>query len=104
MPSAAVAQKLAAKFGPARGHPPVLWVDYADAISLHPVVTANRKEHRLQRISSPTPDDNRITFGCINIPASFYGKLVRPLFRKGGGVVYIPPTPRAWPRCFRLCS
>lgn len=94
------AGRFIAKFGPAKRHPPVLWVDYVDAISLHPVVTANKKEHRLQRINSPTPDDNRITFGCINIPASFYGKLVRPLFRKGGGVVYILPDTKSLAEVF----
>jgi len=40
---------------------------------------------------SPTPDDNRITFGCINVPLAFYNKSVRPLFQKKGGYVYVLP-------------
>jgi hypothetical protein len=54
-------------------------------------VTANRKERRLQRLRSPSAEDNRITYGCINVPASFYAKVVRPLFKKTTGVVYILP-------------
>lgn len=87
------AGRFIAKFGPAKGQPAVLWVDYADAISLHPVVTANKKEHRLQRIKSVSAEDHRISFGCINVPASFYAKVVRPLFKanNSSSVVYILP-------------
>ena len=73
-----------------RGMGSVLWVDYASAVALHAVVTSNKKERRLQRLNSPTPDDNRITFGCINVPTAFYADSVRPLFAKGG-LVYILP-------------
>jgi hypothetical protein len=85
------AGRFVAKFGRASGHRKVLWVDYATAISLHPVVTGNRKERRLQRLKSPSAEDNRITYGCINVPASFYAKVVRPLFKETTGVVYILP-------------
>lgn len=85
------AGRFVAKFGAASGNRKVLWVDYATAISLHAVVTSNKKEHRLQRLKSVTPEDNRITFGCINIPAAFYAKVVQPLFTKTSGVVYILP-------------
>ena len=49
------------------------------------------RERRLQRLRSQTPDDNRITFGCINVPAPFYADVIRPLFRGVGGIVYILP-------------
>lgn len=89
------AGRFVAKFGRAVGqHKRVLWVDYGDAISLHPVITANKKERRLQRLLSSTPDDNRITFGCINAPTSFYNNVVRPLFGEAGGIVYILPDSR----------
>jgi hypothetical protein len=35
--------------------------------------------------------DNRITFGCINVPAVFFDDLVVPMFSKAGGMVYILP-------------
>lgn len=85
------AGRFVAKFGTASGNRKVLWVDYATAISLHAVVTTKKKERRLQRLKSPTPEDNRITYGCINIPAPFYAKVVRPLFKKTTGIVYILP-------------
>lgn len=85
------AGRFAAHIGMASGNHEVLWVDYANAISLHPVVTANKKEHRLERLKSPSADDNRITFGCINVSASFYRDVVRPLFKPSSGVVYILP-------------
>jgi len=85
------AGRFVARFGPASGNRNVLWVDYATSISLHAVVTRNKKERRLQRLRSATPDDNRITFGCINVPAPFYEKVVRALLKDAGGVVYILP-------------
>ena len=66
------AGRFVAKFGAAAGGHTVLWVDWADAISLHPVVTSNPKEHRLERIRSAEPADHRISYGCINVPAEFY--------------------------------
>jgi hypothetical protein len=70
----------------------VLWVDYADSVGLHPIPNdAAKSERRRERMLSPTSDDNRITFGCINVPASFYAKRVRPLFQRKGGYVYVLP-------------
>ncbi len=40
---------------------------------------------------SPTPDDNRITFGCINVPKAVYGRQIQPMFRRKGGYVYVLP-------------
>lgn len=85
------AGRFLAGFGPAKGDGKVLWVDYATAISLHAVVTANPKEHRLERLRSPTPKDNRITYGCINVSAGFYEDVVRRTFTGTSGVVYILP-------------
>jgi hypothetical protein len=70
---------------------PVLWIDYQTAISIHPVVTTNRKEQRQVRLDSPSPEDNRITYGCINVPMAFYEEVVHPAFAEGKGVFYILP-------------
>jgi hypothetical protein len=86
------AGRFLAKYGWAAGRQRVLWVDYATSVALHPIPPgASKKERRRQRMLSPTADDNRITFGCINVPKAFYNKKVRPLFRKKGGYVYILP-------------
>ncbi|UIJ44113.1 hypothetical protein LZK98_13625 [Sphingomonas cannabina] len=86
------AGRFLAKYGLAAGKQRVLWVDYATSVALHPIPKgASRKERRRQRMLSPTPDDNRITFGCINVPMALYNKGVRPLFQKKGGYVYVLP-------------
>jgi hypothetical protein len=86
------AGRFLAKYGLAFGKERILWVDYATSVALHPIPkTANRKERRAQRMLSPTPDDNRITFGCINVPQAFYNKAVQPQFQRKGGYVYILP-------------
>ena len=85
------AGRFLAKFGWAAGRQKVLWVDYATSVALHTIPTGNKKERRRQRMLSPTIDDNRITFGCINVPKVFYSKGVRRLFEKNGGYVYVLP-------------
>jgi len=90
------AGRFLARFGLAAGKERVLWVDYATSVALHPIPAgASTKERRRQRMLSPTPEDNRITFGCINVPAAFYSKTVRPLFRRKGGYVYVLPDTKA---------
>jgi hypothetical protein len=86
------AGRFLAKFGLAVGKERVLWVDYATSVALHPIPkTVSAKERRRQRMLSPASDDNRITFGCINVPSAFYSKTVRPLFQRKGGYVYVLP-------------
>ena len=86
------AGRFLARYGLAAGRQKVLWVDYAASVALHPIPKdASPKERRRQRMLSPTADDHRITFGCINVPTAFYQKNVRPLFLRKGGYVYVLP-------------
>ncbi len=86
------AGRFLAKFGIAFGRERILWVDYATSVALHPIpADAAKRERRRARMLSPTPDDNRITFGCINVPKAFYDKLLRPRFQRRGGYVYVLP-------------
>lgn len=73
----------------------LLWVDYDSALSLHPVVPGHPKERRAERLATPTPLDNRISFGCINVPVKFYKDVVSPAFTKSNGIVYILPETRS---------
>ncbi|MDP1028455.1 hypothetical protein Q5H91_14630 [Sphingomonas sp. KR1UV-12] len=88
------AGRFVAKFGRAFGNQRVIWVDYANSVALHAVITTNKSEHRVERLLTPTPDDNRVTFGCINVGTRFYTGTLRPVFQKHGGVVYILPDTR----------
>ena len=69
----------------------IFWVDYDAAVSMHRVRATNPAERRIQRLATPTPADNRISYGCINVPAAFYGKRIQPLFAREKGIVYLLP-------------
>ena len=73
----------------------VLWVDYDTALSLHRVVKGQPKERRAERLASSSPLDNRISFGCINVPVKFYETVVSPSFTGTNGIVYILPETRS---------
>lgn len=72
----------------------VLWVDYESSLSLHRVIVGNPKDQRRRRLASTTHLDNRISYGCINVPAAFYDKVVIPAFAGRVGFVYILPESR----------
>ena len=72
----------------------VVWVDYDSGVSMHRVVTNNPRERRLERLATPTPVDNRISYGCINVPTEFYNKVVNPAFTGTQGIVYVLPETR----------
>jgi hypothetical protein len=63
---------------------------------MHPTATGVPAEKRVERLASPSPDDNRITHGCINVSPEFYEQVIRPTFERGG-LFYILPdnTPLA---------
>jgi hypothetical protein len=72
----------------------LLMVDYGGNVAMHRVITNNPAERRLQRLATPTPLDNRISFGCINIPVKFYENVVRAAFTGTDGIVYVLPETR----------
>ncbi|WP_225809722.1 hypothetical protein [Halomonas lysinitropha] len=73
----------------------ILWLDYEDALSLHPVVAGTPSERREERLASPHVQDKRISYGCINVPKTFYTTLVSPAFKHSNGVVYVLPETRS---------
>ena len=88
----------AGRFEAALGHDleqDVLWVDYGSAISLHRVIVGNAKDRRHHLLATATPLDNRISYGCINVPVSFYDGIVAPAFKGIVGIVYILPETRS---------
>lgn len=72
----------------------VLWIDYDSGLSLHRVVVGNPRDRRAARLASPTVLDNRISYGCINVPPAFYDRVVAPAFKGTVGIVYILPETR----------
>jgi hypothetical protein len=70
----------------------VTWVDYDSAVSMHRVRTGKPAEQRLARLATPTVADNRISYGCINVPVAFYEAQVRPVpGTRTPALIYILP-------------
>ena len=78
----------------------VLWVDYEGGVSLHRLIRGQPSERRAQRLATPTSTDNRVSFGCINVPAAFFNALVLPTVRKNGSIVYVLPETRPLDQVF----
>lgn len=69
----------------------VVWIDYGAAVSMHRVRATNPKERRLERLATKTAADNRISWGCINVPVDFFDHTVWPQLGRGHAVVYVLP-------------
>ena len=69
----------------------IVWLDYEQALSMHAVVKGIPRDRRAQRLASATPLDNRISYGCINVPVPFYKNVIQSNFSGNGGVVYVLP-------------
>lgn len=78
----------------------ILWVDYEAEISLHPVVTSHAKERRGERLATPSPLDNRISYGCINVQPDFFKNVVSAAFKASNGIVYVLPETRTPQKVF----
>ncbi len=91
------AGRFVAEFGMSTTGEDVVWVDFDAAVSMHRVRPWVVAEKRLQRLASPSPADNRISYGCINLPRQFYEGVLSPAVRATGAVIYVLPevsTPR----------
>lgn len=78
----------------------IVWVDYDAAVSMHRIRPLVAKERRLERLASLTTDDNRISFGCINLPVTFYENVLSPTVHKYGAIVYVLPDVKTVQKVF----
>jgi hypothetical protein len=69
----------------------VVWVDYDAAVSMHRII---KVPERLKAMETPDVADNRMSFGCINLPDAFYEGQLRPAIDRSGLIVYILPETR----------
>ena len=88
------AGRFVAQAGKNASHEDVVWVDYANAVSMHRVRLVDPKERRLERLASPDPAERRISYGCINVPVAFFDAVVWPLLDATRAVVYVLPEVR----------
>ncbi len=80
----------------------VVWVDYDAAVSMHRVRTGNVVERRAERLATPTIDDNRISYGCINVPVAFYENFIQPIFATRKAIVYVLPDDKPMEEVFGM--
>lgn len=78
----------------------VLLVDGPNLITMHVVAKGTPTQRRAERLASVTSDDNRVSFGCINVPPAFFATVLDPDFRPAKGVVYILPEKQTAARLF----
>jgi hypothetical protein len=69
----------------------IVWIDYEAKLAIHRLRPAPAAERRAERLASDTPDDNRISMGCVVVPVSFYESVVGPALGKSRGIVYVLP-------------
>ena len=69
----------------------IVWIDYDSAVSLHRVRSSHSAERRLQRLATITAADNRISYGCVNVPTAFYDRYIVPSWGQQSGVIYVLP-------------
>ena len=69
----------------------IVWVDYDAAFAIHRLRPAHPSERRPERLASSTPDDNRISQGCVIVSGAFYDQVVAPTLGHQRGVVYVLP-------------
>lgn len=72
----------------------ILWVDYEESLSMHAVVKGTPRDRRAQRLASETPLDNRISYGCINVPKPFFKDVILAKLSGVTSVIYILPETR----------
>ncbi len=79
----------------------ILWIDYDAAVSMHRLRALDPRERRWQRIASTDTDDNRISYGCVNVPPNTFDTIVLPLLGRGG-TAYVMPESHALTSIFPI--
>lgn len=96
----------AGRFVGERGHnargEDVVWVDYDSAVSIHRVLTTDPTQRRLERLASDTIADNRVSWGCINVPVAFFESYISPIFQRHHALIYVLPEVKALQSVFAL--
>ena len=69
----------------------IFWIDYEAGVSMYRLGRSDPLEKRPERLATVTPLDDRVTYGCVNVPADFYDRWVMPLLGKTLGAVCVLP-------------
>ncbi|MDR7333378.1 L,D-transpeptidase [Roseateles asaccharophilus] len=69
----------------------VVWFDYESNLAIHRLRPAPAGERRPERLASGSPDQARITLGCVVVDPAFFDNVVLPVLGQGSSLVYILP-------------
>ena len=69
----------------------LIWFKHSEGLAIHRLRPGGKPEQRAQRLASSTPQDNRISLGCVVVPVAFYHSVVAPVIGKSLSVVYVLP-------------
>jgi hypothetical protein len=69
----------------------IVWVDYESAFAIHRVRPGKAWKARAERLSTASPADNRVSWGCVVVPVAFYQQVVAPVLGASRSVVYVLP-------------
>ena len=69
----------------------VVWINYSEGLAIHRLRPGKSHDQRLQRLTSITPGDNRISLGCVIVDVAFYEAVVTPVLGKNTSMVYVLP-------------
>ncbi|MGV3569794.1 MAG: L,D-transpeptidase [Ramlibacter sp.] len=72
----------------------VVWADYASAFAIHRVRPGRSQGPRTSRLGTDSPDDNRVSYGCVVVPPQFYDQVVHKVMGSVRSVVYVLPETR----------
>jgi hypothetical protein len=73
---------------------PIVWIDYQASLAIHRLRPAPAAERRPARLASASPEEKRISLGCVVVPVEFYESVIAPTLGHGRGVVYVLPESR----------
>lgn len=82
----------------------IVWIDYDAAVSLHRLRSVSPAERRRERLVHGSAEDKRISYGCVNVDAAFYDRLIAPVFGQSAGVAYILPDTWSFATVFAAAS
>lgn len=73
----------------------IVWADYASAFAIHRVRPGKAWKARELRLGTPSPADNRVSYGCVVVPVAFYEQVVEKVLGSSRSVVYVMPETRS---------
>jgi hypothetical protein len=78
----------------------VVWFDYDAGLAIHRLRPNASERARARRMASDSPDDNRVSAGCVVVPVAFYENVIAPTLGRHRGVVYVLPETRSVQQMF----